>query len=66
MKTRPLSAALLSLAATILLAPLVPGCGGEAPPPPMDASKIEDLQKKQQEIISKEYGPNVGKAAKKR
>ncbi len=59
MKTRPLSAALLSMAATLLLASVMHGCGGETPPQPIDAKKIEDLQEKQKEIISKEYGPGA-------
>lgn len=66
MKTRPLSAALLSTVAVILLAPLMPGCGGDDAPKPIDATKIEELQEKQKEIFAKEYGPGAVKTAKKK
>ncbi|AMV40553.1 hypothetical protein [Planctomyces sp. SH-PL62] len=60
------SAAMLALATALLLAPLVPGCGGEAEPPPIQADDLEALQKKQQEIIQKEYGPKAGKSGAKK
>jgi hypothetical protein len=64
LKTRPLSAALLSMAATLLLASLMHGCGGETPHAPIDAKKIEELQEKQKEIFAKEYGPGAVKTPK--
>ncbi|WP_165251102.1 hypothetical protein [Paludisphaera soli] len=66
MKNRPVSAALLGLATAILLVPLAPGCDGDAEPPPMAAEDLAEVQKKQQEMIAKEYGPKAGKPAAKK
>jgi hypothetical protein len=66
LRNRPVSAAILGLATALLLTPLVPGCDGDAEPPPMAAEDLAEVQKKQQEIISKEYGPRAGKTAAKK
>lgn len=63
MKSRSLSL-FVSLVSLVMLAPLAPGCDGETAPTPTD-KKPEQLQKEQQDIMRKEYGPGVDKARKR-
>lgn len=62
MKTRRFPTLMLGLIATFLVSTLAPGCD-EPPPPPMDAKALEEVQKKQMEMIQKEYGPKAVKKA---
>lgn len=57
-------AILLILAATLVLAPTVPGCVGEAEPPRQEAKDIESLQEQQKQIIQRERGDHSSKKAR--
>ena len=62
MKSRSLTV-LISLLSLVLLAPLVPGCGGDSAPVPSEKPQAQ-VQKEQEDIMRKEYGPGVDKAKK--